>query len=72
MVSVCGFKSEHLHSAAGNMPSVCHHPDLIRDYLVSECALGRVVGSLPTEQFRQVHTSRFGLIPKSPLESGAL
>ena len=65
-----GVKSEHLlRSAAGNMPSVCHHPDLIRDYLASECAL---IGPLPTEQFRQVHTSRFGLIPKSPLESGAL
>ena len=46
------------------MPSVHHHPDLIRNYLASKCALGRVVGPLPTEQFWQVHTSRFGLIPK--------
>jgi hypothetical protein len=37
----------------------------VRDYLAQECVLGRILGSLNPQLYPQVHTSRFGIIPKS-------
>lgn len=54
-----------LRRASRNMPSVTAHPEVIRDYLATECSEGRVLGPLDAEHFPQVHTSRFGVIPKS-------
>ncbi len=37
---------------------------MVRDYLATECAEGRVLGPLPREVGSQVHISPFGVIPK--------
>lgn len=47
------------------LASVKDHPQVIRDYLAEECSLGRVLGPLDPGSVPQVHTSRFGVIPKS-------
>ena len=39
-------------------------PRVIDDYLAEECSLGRVVGPLDPSMVPQVHTNRFGVIPK--------
>ena len=47
-----------------NMPSAQDRPRVIDDYLAEECSLGRVVGPLDPSMVPQVHTNRFGVIPK--------
>ena len=47
-----------------NMQSAMEHPEVIQDYLLSECREGRIVGPLPLRDFPQVQVSRFGIIPK--------
>ena len=47
-----------------NMPSAQDRPWVIDDYLAEECSLGRVVGPLDPSMVPQVHTNRFGVIPK--------
>ena len=37
---------------------------MVTEYLAKECAEGRVLGPLNCNDFPQVHTSRFGVIPK--------
>ena len=46
------------------MPSVAAHPQAIKDYLVEECAQGRILGPLCADAVLGVQVSRFGLIPK--------
>ena len=46
------------------MPSVASQPQVVRDYLAEECALGRILGPLLRETLPGVQLSRFGLIPK--------
>ena len=50
--------------AQRNMASALERPQVIRDYLAMECGEGRVLRPLNPEDFPQVHTSRFGVIPK--------
>ena len=47
-----------------NMQSALDQPQVVRDYLATECSEGRVLGPLPPADFPYVHTSRFGVIPK--------
>ena len=47
-----------------NMQSAMEHPEVIQDYLLSECREGRIVGPLPLRDFPQVQVSHFGVIPK--------
>ena len=53
------------HASGQNLPSVREQPQVVRDYLAQECALGRILGPLDPKLYPQVHTSRFGIIPKS-------
>ena len=54
-----------LQSASANMPSAQRHPEVIRDYLQSELAKGRMLGPFPsTQSLPPVHINRFGVIPK--------
>jgi type III secretion system FlhB-like substrate exporter len=46
------------------MPSALERPQVVTEYLANECAEGRVLGPLNGDEFQQVHTSRFGVIPK--------
>jgi len=48
-----------------NMPSAEEHPQVISEYLVSECREGRVMGPQDPGQFPYVHRSQFGVVPKS-------
>ena len=47
------------------MKSAMDNPQVVTQYLESECRAGRVVGPLSIEEFPFVHISRFGVIPKS-------
>ena len=47
-----------------NMASTREHPQVIRDYLATECSEGRVLGPLDPSHFPMVASSRFGVIPK--------
>ena len=48
-----------------NIKSAMDNPQVIAQYVESECRAGRVVGPLSMEEFPFVHISRFGVIPKS-------
>ena len=50
--------------SACNMASARSKPEVIREYLATECSEGRVLGPLDPENFPQIHTSRLGVIPK--------
>ena len=54
------------------MPSALEQPQVVRDYLAKECSEGRVLGPLPPATLPQVHTSRFGVIPKGTTGSWRL
>ena len=51
-------------SSQHNMPSARERPEVVSGYLAEECSQGRVLGPLEPAMFPQVHTSRFGVIPK--------
>lgn len=55
----------HTQGPRNNLPSAREHPEVVREYLANECSKGRVLGPLDPSQYPQVHTSRFGVIPKS-------
>ena len=52
-------------SSKGNMRSALDNPQVIRDYLRTELKEGRIVGPLDPKECLYIHTSRFGVIPKS-------
>ena len=52
-------------SSRGNMRSALENPHVIQDYLRTKCAAGRIIGPLDPSCHPHVHTSRFGVIPKS-------
>ena len=54
-----------IRSSSNNMLSAREHPEIVNEYLARECGAGRVLGPLDPSQFPQVHTSPFGVIPKS-------
>ena len=47
-----------------NMQSARDNPAVIREYLATECAEGRVLGPLVPQDLQYVNSSRFGVIPK--------
>ena len=47
-----------------NMVSALEQPQVIRDYLATECSEGQVLGPLDPSTLPQVNTSWFGVIPK--------
>ncbi len=61
-----GFRhgSVSCRSATSNMQSADVRPEVIRDFLASELAAGRVLGPLGPDVVDQVHVNRFGLVPK--------
>ena len=60
-----GFDYQHAcRKSLRNMPSALEQPQVVREYLATECSEGRVLGPLTPSEFPQVHTSRFGVIPK--------
>ena len=65
-----GFRIGYSYDAAcrharGNMKSAQDNPQVIRDYLATELHAGRIVGPFDPKQYPYIHTSRFGVIPKS-------
>ena len=62
-----GFDYTHTscRKSDGNLASVRNQPQIVRDYLAEECAQGRVMGPFDPGSLPQVHTNRFGVIPKS-------
>ena len=53
-----------LKTSKRNMHSASEHPAVIRDYIHSERAAGRIVGPVQGPQSVLVHTSPIGVIPK--------
>ena len=49
----------------GNIRSSLDNPQVFRDYLATEIKAGRITGPLDLKQCPCIHTSRFGVIPKS-------
>ena len=47
------------------MKSALENPHVIGEYLHVECEAGRGIGPLDPSSHPQVHTSRFGVMPKS-------
>lgn len=52
-------------SSKRNMKSALEHRQVVESYLGAECEAKRLVGPLKRGNFPQVHTSPFGVIPKS-------
>ena len=48
-----------------NMVSSLEHPQVVNDYLATECLAGRVMGPLLASDFPNVQISPFGVIPKT-------
>ena len=48
-----------------NMPSAEERAEVVCEYLLTEVSAGRILGPLDPAKYPQVHTSRFGVIPKS-------
>lgn len=61
-----GFHSSSisLKSATSNMPSALLQPSIIDSYLQTELHKGRIAGPFPIPPLPNLHTSRFGVIPK--------
>lgn len=51
-------------SSLSNMAPASEHPEVVREYLATECNEGRMLGPLDPTRFPAVHTSPFGVIPK--------
>ena len=51
--------------AKGNMKSALDNPQVIREYLGAELKERRIIGPLDPKEHPYIHTSRFGVIPKS-------
>ena len=56
--------SPTLHSAKKNLEGAYLHPQVVEEYLQTEIDLGRLVGPYSQSELPDVHTSRFGVIPK--------
>jgi len=61
-----GYKinSPTLHSAKKNLEGVYLHSQVVEEYLQTEIDLGRLAGPYSQSKLLEVHTSRFGVIPK--------
>ena len=52
-----------LQASSHNLPAASNHKEVVTDYLMKECSLGRIVKPVGSEAHK-VHTSPFGVIPK--------
>ena len=61
-----GFDYAHntCKAAKENMRSALDHPEVTRHYIARECSLGGILGPCGPQSLPEVHTSRFGVIPK--------
>lgn len=59
------YSKHRCKGAKRNMKSAVDHPEVVHSYLANECVEGRVLGPFNPEWLPTVHTSRFGVIPKS-------
>ena len=59
------YQNHRCKSSKENMRSTREHPKVIREYLEKEGLAGRLLGPFDPNLFPEVHTSRFGIIPKS-------
>lgn len=59
------YRSHKCRRAKRNMRSAEEHPEVVRKYLASECAQGRVLGPFDPQSLAEVNISRFGVIPKN-------
>jgi hypothetical protein len=58
-----GFRRDYKYKrASGNMRSAIMNPKPVADFIQAEVQAGRVIG--PLQDIREVHVSRFGVIPK--------
>ena len=57
-----GHGEVQLRSVSRNMQSAEDNAEVVEQYLVKECGLGRVIGPLALDD--SVHVSRFGVIPE--------
>ena len=58
-----GFRRDYKYKrASGNMRSAIMNPKQVADFIQAEVQAGRVIG--PLQDIREVHVSRFGVIPK--------
>ena len=55
---------QQLSPAKANMSSAMAHQSPVDKYLSQECTAGRVLGPLPPSTAQNIHTNRFGVIPK--------
>ena len=61
-----GFDYSRLCRAASrNMGSAQEKPQIVQEYLQKEVTEGRILGPFDPAEYPQIHTSRFGVIPKS-------
>ena len=59
-----GYQGPHRHMRAPNLPSASAHPEVIDEYLRSECAAGRMAGPFSNPPFTPFHCSGLGVVPK--------
>lgn len=59
------YDSHRCKKVKQNMRSALENPDVVRSYLTNECMEGRVLGPFNPQTLPMVHTSKFGVIPKS-------
>ena len=65
-----GFRIEYDYSAhtcrraQHNIPSALEHPEVIRNYLVEECAMGRILGLFAMMPISNIQISPLGMVPK--------
>ena len=59
------YQGHKCRSSRENMRSAVERPEVVREYIEKECIAGRLLGPLDPALFPEVHTSRFGVIPKS-------
>ena len=57
--------SRRCKASRKNMPSAEERAEVVCEYLQTEVAAGRVLGPFDPADYPQIHTSRFGVIPKS-------
>ena len=58
------YRDNHTRSTYANLSSANDHPDIIRKYLATECAKGRMLGPFPTGSMPHIQINRIGVIPK--------
>ena len=58
------YKGQPTKSTYTNLPTARDHPEIISNYLATECSKGRMLGPLPTCSIPNIQINRIGVIPK--------